>query len=88
MLASWNTNSNGSHVEAKTIYFDFDLYLLLNKHVLIGLVIHYSNFIFVATMSKLFSAKVLVICVRCVNIKLAGDKNVSAKPHLSGCAPS
>lgn len=71
-------------MKTKAIYVDFDLVLLLNKRLLIGLVVHHSKFIFVATIRKLFSAKALFICVRCVNIKLTGDKNVLQGPTSQG----
>lgn len=61
----------------------FDLRLLLNEHF-IGLVARRSKFIFVATISKLRSAKALAICVRCVSIGHAGDKNVLQSPTFQG----
>lgn len=61
----------------------FDLCLLLNKH-LIGLVTYHSAFISAVTTSKLLSAKALAICVRCLNIKLTGDKNVLQSPTFQG----
>jgi hypothetical protein len=84
MVASRSINSKGPLVKTDTIHVDFyDLYLLLNKHF-VGLVIRHSTFIFVATISKPLSAKALAICVRCVTIKLAGDKNVLQSPTFQG----